>query len=142
MAKSGYFFRVSALDQHADKLNKIIRDLIAKNIFSRVVRDAIRLYADLNEGHTAVLEELFPFVRTHYCNENDPDTIRKIIHEELSSALQEKQGRALPDGRSQGFPLMSPEPKGIPAAPVAVITDAKVASAEEISDNFLNCFLQ
>ena len=141
MSKSGYFFRVSELDRHAEKLNKFINNQIEKNVFSRVVRDAIRLYADLADGKTDVLEELFPFVRTHYCGNQDPDELKNLINDAVRKAMNE-QGRVLPDGRTQGFPLMSPEPKGIPAAPVAVVAAAKVASAEEISDNFLNCFLQ
>jgi len=140
MAKSGYFFRVSQLDPHAEKLNKIIQNLIKQNIFSRVVRDAIRLYADLNEGHTEVLEELFPFVRTHYCNENNSDRMQKYIDEAVRKAMLE-QGRALPDTRDHGIPAAKPYGHSAIAAPVATITAAKPLDASEIVDNFM-AFLQ
>ena len=116
MAKSGYFFRVSPLDQHADKLNKIIKDLIAKNVFSRVVRDAIRLYADLSDGKTEVLEELFPFVRNHYCNETDPHEMQRAADEAVARAMNRQHpanGSDIPDIRQNGFPAMKQSGSGI-----------------------------
>lgn len=137
MAKSGYFFRVSPLDPHATELKKNIETWIKQNIFSRVVRDAIRLYADLSNGKTDVLEELFPFVRTHYCGDTNENRIQKIVDEAVTRAIQQQQGRAIPDSRDSGGMLMISPTKPYTAPPVIAPKAAPIADAGAIADNFL-----
>lgn len=73
MAKSGYFFRVSPLDPHENKLKAVIQEWIKTNVFSRMVRNAIRLYDDLSNSKTDVLIELFPFVVDAICPRGTED---------------------------------------------------------------------
>ena len=114
------------------------------------IKIAIELLAQLKKGNRELLDTLFP----NLCEPTPPpppptpsneDLMREIIS--LKQAMQQNppahDNSDIPDSRSTGLPAMKPAGYAPAiAAPVAVVAAAKVASAEEISDNFLNCFLQ
>ena len=86
-----------------------------------------------------ILFELFPHLERRF----NPDTedliaeFREMLISQRSTTAGQGERNSL-----QITQLAPPATKPAIAAPVAVVAAAKVASAEEISDNFLNCFLQ
>lgn len=143
-----YRFSLSTRDEHFDDLKTICDWLKGQGDLSEFIRESIRLRADLLRGSTAVLDEQFPFVKrpvetpspASSGGSDEMLTLLKTIDKKLDRREQQQGGDIL-DIRQNGFPAFAPAPKGLPAAPVAAVTVAKAASAEEICDNFM-AFLQ
>ncbi len=104
MAEPAYIFRLSKKDEYRDELLHIIAELRGRAVFSRTMRDGIRLMWDLMMGRTDILLELFPHVRDSLCPPTD-DKLRKDM-DELKRMVSEL-GRAGQLGGSHNGLLMS-----------------------------------
>lgn len=91
MAEPASIFRLSKKDEHREELVGIIADLKGRGVFSRVMRDGIRLMWDLSLGNTNVLLELFPHIRDSLCPPPD-DKVREDIADLKRMIIE--QGRA------------------------------------------------
>lgn len=112
--KLTYKFRLSQKDvQSGLKLH--IDELADARKLTEEIKTALTLLAQLRNGNTALLNELFPTICTPKPTPPDADDINRRL-DRIEAKLDKKptaniQDNSLPDGRSQGFPLMSPTPK-------------------------------
>jgi len=127
-----------------------IDDLRKQRKYQRAVFQGIQLIASLWEGRVDVLLTMFPWVADTICQNVPPKSDIEDMKAQLArmeTLLKQQQSRPI-----QSDPTLPQPPPGYPAmkpagyapniaAPVAVVADAKPASAEEICDNFM-AFLQ
>lgn len=114
--RSGFYFRVGQGDT-------IMQEVLAYfqnqgwGKLTTATRNGLRLIWDLSHSRTDVLEELFPFVRNHYCGDQDPDERKKIIEETVKSMMKQQSRPAQQDASlpppPAGYPLMKQSGSGI-----------------------------
>jgi hypothetical protein len=129
-----------------------IDELKKQRKYQRAIFQGIQLIASLWEGRVDVLLTMFPWVADVICQgappKDDMDELKARLArmENMLQQQQKQQQRPLSDPTlpqsPPGYPAMKPAGY-VPniAAPVAVVAEAKVATADEICDNFM-AFLQ
>lgn len=128
--------------QSEEWLAEVIGLWKSKRQFSEIVKNGLRLMFSLGQGHTDVLFELFPQLETQltakYAPPPTPD------NSELQRQIADLKMIILQQGNIQAPPKDYPQSKSVGghvAAPVATLTAAKPATADEICDNFMS-FIQ
>lgn len=114
--------------------------------YQRAIFQGIQLIASLWEGRVDVLLTMFPWVADVICQNAAPKGDIDELKERLARMEKLLQQRQIQQGYIEPPPANYPQskPAGYTPAippPVAAITTAKAASADEIADNFL-AFLQ
>lgn len=130
-----------------NKLDQAVRELKKRRLFAETLRDGLRLILDLQAGSLTVLFELFPNIREHLIEQGASPSGGAGQLEEIKSMLEIVLAEKRDDDRYQmhsAQPLGSIKPDS-PAqaslnAPVAVVKQAAVVSADLIADNFLSMF--
>jgi len=121
--------------QKADEaaLAETVEILKQNRSFVATIRDGIRLICDLRAGQTAVLFELFPWVR---------EAVQPVAT--TDQRLQEQIARLETLLLAQGnVPISSGAPRRHSAPstePTVVITGSSKADARTVADNFLKSF--
>lgn len=123
-----------------------VDELKRNRSFSAVVRDGIMIVNELRQGRVDLLLKLYPFVMDAVASllpppQPPPSDDLTDLKRMVEQFIQQQQGRGIPDSRDVGLPLFKAVGGKLPAAPVATVTAAKAASADEIADAFL-AFLQ
>lgn len=142
MTEKGIFFRLARKDDYYEEITEFVESLRKEGRLVKVLKNGLALMWDLMNNKTDVLISLFPWVKDSLCDAGGNDDITSLRLEiaALRKDMHQQQGSGIRDTRDIGLPAMKGLSSAI-AAPVATITAAKVASADEIADAFLS-FLQ
>lgn len=132
-------FELNIRRSHEADLDEAILKLVADRKFAATIRNALRLVISLNAGDTSVLNELYPEVVNNLAvgqgnNPPEPPPDIKALNDRVEQLTQ------IVLQNSVGSVMSSTYQPAITAAPVAVVQQAKAASAEDIADNFLSMF--
>lgn len=133
-------------DSEAD-LNDLVVDLKRRRSFVSTVRDGIRLIADLRQGQTTVLCELFPWITGELASggAGGDDDMRAQL-ERLEWALLSQDNGALMSGNGgpKALAVATVVPKGHMAGPdddddddTPALTIRKAQATGDASENFL-----
>lgn len=117
-----YKFRLSAHDIESG-FKDYVDSLLKRRQLSQEIRDGLNLMAQLRQGNTELLNELFP----HICSQTSPPTpdkdelktiVAEAVRTEFNKHSVSNSGYVPP--MENNFPLMQPGPKLLAGANIAL----------------------
>jgi len=112
-----YKFRLSRKDVQSG-LKSHVDDLATRRVLTDEIKTALTLLAQLRNGNTALLNELFPNVCASPPTPPDSGDMERRIAEAVANRLkgelqQHTAAYEIPDSRNAGFPAMKQAGQGI-----------------------------
>ena len=137
-----FMFWLDTTKADEEQLIEQVEALKQTRLFSKTIRDGIRLICDLRAGQTDILFELFPWVRDSLNAASTP-AIDKNLQEQIArlEAILLAQGNVPIQLPTTSAPDQTPlRTERVNSIPLVEITEpaSKTSSAEVVAKNFLS----